>query len=210
MKKLFFTSGLFFAFFLCTNVKAQIAFSKEYGGAYNEDGRWMEQMPDSGFILTGGTTTYSNGQTDMWLVRTDAYGNTLWTKSIGGVAFDFANMVKPVPGGFVVCGVTNRTGSDDAIIVKTDLSGNTIWTTVLGDSGTQWFEGFILNSDGGYTAVGVNTGAGTHGFYDIYLVKLNSSGTVLWEKSIGGGSYEIGNSIQQTAVMVTWTVIFTS
>ena len=43
-------------------------------------------------------TTYSNGQTDIWLVRTDAYGNQLWQKSIGGAAFDFANMVKPVTG----------------------------------------------------------------------------------------------------------------
>ncbi len=181
------------------NVHAQIAFSKEYGGIYNEDGRWMEQMPDSGFILTGGTTTYSNGQTDIWLVRTDAYGNTLWTKSIGGTAFDFANMVKPVTGGFVICGVTNRNGSDDAIILKTDLSGNTLWTTVIGDANIQWFEGLVQTTDGGYTAVGVNTGSGTHGGYDIYLVTFNSAGTKLWEKNIGGGSYEIGNSIQQTA-----------
>lgn len=180
-------------------VKAQISFSKEYGGAYNEDGRWMEQMPDSGFILTGGTTTFSNGQTDIWLVRTDAYGNTLWTQSIGGTAFDFANMVKPVTGGFVICGVTNRNGSDDAIILKTDASGNTLWTTVIGDSNIQWFEGFVPTTDGGYTAVGVNTGSGTHGGYDIYLVKFNGSGVKQWEKSIGGGSYEIGNSIQQTA-----------
>lgn len=181
------------------SVNAQISFSKEYGGEFNEDGRWMEQMPDSGFIVTGGTTTYSNGQTDIWLVRTDAYGNTLWTKSIGGVDFDFANMVKPVTGGFVICGVTNRNGDDDAIILKTDLSGNTLWTTVLGGANIQWFEGFVANTDGGYTAVGVNTGAGTHGGYDIYLVKFDGVGTKLWEKNIGGGSYEIGNSIQQTA-----------
>jgi hypothetical protein len=158
----------------------------------------MEQMPDSGFILTGGTVTYSNGQTDMWLVRTDKYGNVMWTKSIGGTAFDFANMVKPVPGGFVLCGVTNRNGNDDAIIVKTDNNGNTVWTTVEGDSGTQWFEGLIPTRDGGYAAIGVNTGAGSHGFYDAWLVKFNGNGVRQWSKSIGGQSYEIGNSIQQT------------
>src|SRR5437868_4969495 len=98
---------------LLIGIKAegQIAFSKEYGGAFNEDGRWMEQMPDSGYILTGGTSTFSNGQTDIWLVRTDAFGNSLWQKSIGGSAFDFANMVKPVSNGLVICGVTNRNGS---------------------------------------------------------------------------------------------------
>ena len=51
--------------------KAQIAFSKKYGGVENEDGRWMEQMPDSGFILTGMTNTYSNGQQMFgWFVQT--------------------------------------------------------------------------------------------------------------------------------------------
>ena len=182
----------------CYEVNAQIAFSKQYGGAFNEDGRWMEQMSDSGFIMTGGTTTYSNGQTDIWLVRTDAYGNTMWTKSIGGAFFDFANMVKPLVDGFVICGVTNRNGNDDAILLKTDLQGNTIWTTVIGDAGIQWFEGVMPTSDGGFACVGVNT-SGTNGGYDIYLVKFDGGGNFLWQKNIGGQSYEIGNSIQQTA-----------
>lgn len=182
-----------------SNLSAQIAFSREYGGAYNEDGRWMEQMPDSGYIMTGGTSTFSNGQTDIWLVRTDPFGNTMWTKSIGGAAFDFANMVKPISGGLVICGVTNRNGDDDAIIIKTNLTGNTIWETVLGGSGIQWFEGVIQTSDGGFAAVGVNTGAGTHGTYDIWLVKFDANGVKLWDKNIGGQSYEIGNSIQETS-----------
>jgi hypothetical protein len=110
----------------------------------------------------------------------------MWTKSIGGTAFDFANMVKPVSNGFVICGVTNRNGNDDAIILKTDLSGNTQWTTVIGDSAIQWFEGLIPTTDGGFTAVGVNTGAGTHGTYDIYLVKFNAAGVKQWSRSIGG------------------------
>lgn len=87
MKK--FSLFLFFIITFCSlNSEAQIAFSREYGGAFNEDGRWVEQLPDSGYIMTGGTVTFSNGQTDMWLVRTDAYGNQLWQKSIGGAFFD--------------------------------------------------------------------------------------------------------------------------
>ena len=58
--------SIFFFVVLATTANAQIQFSKEYGGIYNEDGRWMEQLSDSGFIMTGGTSTYSNGQTDIW------------------------------------------------------------------------------------------------------------------------------------------------
>jgi hypothetical protein len=190
---------LILLFFVKFQSYSQIAFQTIYGGPLNEDGRWMEQMPDSGFILTGGTVSFSNGQTDMWLVRTDKYGNTMWNKSIGGTAFDFANMVKPVNGGFVLCGVTNRNGSDDAIIVKTDMNGNVINTDIEGDNNVQWYEGFIPTADGGYAAVGVNSGTGTNGFYDIYLVKYDANLVKQWEKSLGGQSYEIGNSIQQTA-----------
>lgn len=201
MKRKLLLPILFFVL-LVSGAKAQIQFSKEYGGAYNEDGRWMEQLPDSGFIMTGGTSTYSNGQTDIWLVRADAYGNQLWTKSIGGTQFDFANMVKytPVDNGFIICGLTNSYGGgdNDGWIVKTDANGNTLWSRTVGDAGIQELEAIVLTSDGGYAAVGVNYTTGT-AYYDILLVKLNSAGVVQWQKNIGGGGYEIGNSIQETA-----------
>lgn len=188
-------------FSITTGIKAQIQFSKEYGGAYNEDGRWMEQLPDSGYIMTGGTTTYSNGQTDIWLVRADAYGNQLWTKSIGGTGFEFANMVKPTTdGGFIICGMSNTSvaGQDDAYLIKTNASGVTQWQVIIADTGEAEFEGVIQTTDGGYACVGLNKTAGTQ-YYDVYLVKFNSSGAIQWQKNIGGQSYEIGNSIQQTS-----------
>ncbi len=194
--------SVFFFVILATSANAQIQFSKEYGGIYNDDGRWMEQLPDSGFIMTGGSSTYSNGQTDIWLVRADAYGNQLWTKSIGGTEFDFANMVKhtPVDNGFIICGLTNSYGGgdNDGWIVKTDENGNTLWSRTVGDAGIQELEAIILTSDGGYAALGVNYTTGT-AYYDMLLVKLNSAGVIQWQKNIGGGGFEIGNSIQETA-----------
>jgi hypothetical protein len=191
-----------FLVLLVTASNAQIQFTKEYGGQYNEDGRWMEQLPDSGYIMVGGTNTFSNGQTDFWLVRADAYGNELWTKSIGGTEFEFANMVKPTPvdNGFVICGFTNSygAGGNDGWIVKTDVNGNTLWSRTVGDAGLQEFEAIVLTSDGGYAAIGVNYTTGTQ-YYDILLVKLNSAGVIQWQKNIGGQGYEIGNSIQETA-----------
>ena len=85
MKNLFFSFGVMAALFFGKTASAQITFNTTYGGTYNEDGRWMEQTADSGFIMVGGTTTYSNGQTDIWLVKTDAYGNQQWQKSTDDV-----------------------------------------------------------------------------------------------------------------------------
>ena len=201
MKQFFSISFFLLLISLSFSGTAQIAFSKEYGGAYDEDGRWMEQLPDSGFILTGMTNTYSNGQADVWLVRTDAYGNTLWNKSFGGTQYDFGNMVKPTTdGGFIIAGFTgsNGSGGNDAWLIKTNSNGIQTWSKTLGDSGLQELEAVVQTSDGGYAAVGINYTAGTQ-YYDIYLVRLNSNGDSLWTKNIGGQSYEIGNSIQQTA-----------
>ena len=201
MKQLFSISLLSLLITLSFSGQAQIAFSKEYGGVYDEDGRWMEQMPDSGFILTGMTNTYSNGQADVWLVRTDAYGNTLWNKSFGGTQYDFGNMVKPTTdGGFIIAGFTgsNGSGGNDGWLIKTNANGIQTWSKTLGDSGLQELEAVVQTSDGGYAAVGINYTAGTQ-YYDIYLVRLDSNGDSLWTKNIGGQSYEIGNSIQQTA-----------
>lgn len=181
-------------------VQAQITFSKEYGGFYDEDGRWMEQTSDSGFVMVGGTETYSNGQSDIWLVRTDAYGNVLWNRSYGDTQFDFANMVRITSdGGFVIAGFTGSFGAvnNDGWIIKTDGSGNIQWTRMIGDNGIQEIEAIIQTTDGGYAALGYNQSTGTQ-WYDMWLIRLNANGTVRWQKNIGGQGYEIGNSLQQT------------
>jgi len=197
--------------FLCTLVSgiallfsfhssAQITFNNQYGGTEDEDGRWMEQTSDSGFIMVGGTTTYSVGGNDIWLVKTDAYGNQQWQKSKGGTDFDFANMVKVTSdGGYIIAGFTDSygAGDNDGWLVKTDANGNTQWTQTYGNSGLQEFEAVIQTADGGYACVGINNSNGT-GYVDIYLVKTNASGVQQWTKNFGGGAYEIGNSIQVT------------
>ena len=198
MKKSLFFLVPVIALFFCNKTSAQITFNNQYGGTYDEDGRWMEQTADSGFVMVGGTTTYSSGQSDIWMIKTDAYGNQQWQKSKGGTEFDFANMVrKTSDGGFIIAGLTTSygAGGDDGYLVKTDANGNTQWTQTYGDTGLQNFEAVVQTADGGYAAVGVTYTNGT-GYYDIYLVKTNSSGVMQWQRNLGGGSYEIGNSIQ--------------
>ncbi len=189
--------GLFIYFGFTTN--AQIVFSQEYGGSADEDGRWMEQMPDSGFIMVGGTETFSNGQSDAWLVRTDLYGNVLWTRSFGGSLFDFANMVKPTrDNGFIVAGFTaGPYGDNDAWIFKTNSAGGLLWSKTLADTGTQELEAIVQTTDGGFAAVGVDYSPTTN-YYDMLVVRYDTAGNTLWTKHLGGASFELGNSIQQT------------
>ena len=73
MKNFLCTLTLGFALLFSFPVSAQITFNNEYGGPDNEDGRWMEQTADSGFIMVGSTTSYGNGQNDFWLVKNRCY-----------------------------------------------------------------------------------------------------------------------------------------
>lgn len=179
--------------------QAQIVFSQEYGGAADEDGRWMEQMPDSGFIMVGGTETYSIGQSDVWMVRTDLYGNVLWSRSYGTALFDFANMVKPTrDGGFIVAGFTPGSyGDNDAWIFKTNSTGGLQWSKATADTGVQELEAIVQTTDGGFAAVGVDYSPTTN-YYDMLVVRYDSLGNTLWTQHLGGASFELGNSIQQT------------
>ncbi len=201
MKKLFLSLvGSAVLLFFGNPASAQITFNNQYGGAYDEEGRWMEQTADSGFIMVGATTTYSNGQNDIWLVKTDAYGNQQWQKSKGGTQYDFANMVKVTSdGGFIIAGFTNSygAGSNDGYLIKTDASGNTQWTQTYGDAGYQELRAIVQTADGGYACVGLNNSNGT-GYYDAWLIKTDANGVLQWQRNIGNGSYENGNSIQIT------------
>jgi len=201
MKKFISFSALLFLIIIGFSSKAQIVFTKEYGGVGNEDGRWIEQLADSGFIMIGRSDTYSNGQSDMWVVRTDASGNVMWTKSYGGTQFDFGNMIrKTSDGGFIMAGFTNTygVGGNDAWLVKTDGLGNIQWQKTFGNSYDQEFEAVVQTSDGGYAAIGITNQPGGATPADIYLVRVAANGDSIFSKNIGGGSGEIGNSIQQT------------
>lgn len=203
MKKILRFTILIFLLAIGSNSRAQIVFSQEYGGSANEDGRWMEQMPDSGFVMIGRSDTYSNGQSDIWVVRTDAYGNVMWSRSYGGTQFDFGNMIRITSdGGFIMAGFTNSygVGGNDAWLIKTDVLGNIQWQKTFGNSGDQEFEAVIQTSDGGYAAVGITdpdlNGSGQPA--DFFLVKVDANGDSLYSRNIGGASGEIGNSIQET------------
>lgn len=189
------------AFFSCLlfsiSLSGQIQFSREYGDINtDDDGRWMEQLPDSGFIITGGST--ASGSMDFRLIRTDSSGNVIWTKNLGGPGFDFANMVKPTrDNGFIVAGLTSTAGDVNGWIVKTDSAGNRIWSRTLGGTGTQEIKAIIPTIDGGYAAAGYNFSP-TSLYYDAWLIKLNATGTVQWQKNIGGRGYDRANAVQQT------------
>jgi len=182
-------------------VQAQVdtLWTKTFGGS-NTDGAFsVQQTADGGYIIVGYTESIGAGGSDIWLIKTDASGNTLWTKTFGGSDYDVGYSVNQTSDeGYIIVGNTNSFGASwsDVWLIKTDASGDTLWTKTYGGSGNDEPQSVQQTSDGGYIITGYTDSFGVGG--DVWLIKTNASGDTLWTKTFGGEYGEYGNSVQQT------------
>jgi len=208
-------------FLLGTLVFAQpsIVWQKCLGGSHSDSARSIQQTSDGGFIVAGwthsndGDVSGYHGYVDYWIVKLDSYGNIVWQKCLGGSGDDRAYSVQQTSdGGFIVAGyalsnsgdVSGNHGTYDYWVVKLDSSGNIVWQKCLG--GTLYDEAYSIQqtSDGGFIVAGYslsNDGdvIGNHGSADYWVVKLNSSGDIVWQKCLGGSNQDCARSVQQTS-----------
>jgi hypothetical protein len=193
-------SVVLFILLLVTFSQAQQRWQRAYGGTDYEEGRSVQQTSDGGYIVAGETSSFGAGLVDVYLIKTDASGDTLWTRTYGGTNSDYGYSVQQTQdGGYVVAGSTSSfgAGNGDVYLIKTNASGDTLWTRTYG--GTDYDNGYSARqtSDGGYIVAGATNSFGNGN--QVYLVKTNASGDTLWTRAYGGTDYEEGRSVQQTS-----------
>lgn len=156
----------------------------------------VQQTIDGGYIITG-----TFGDADVYLIKTDTNGDTLWTRIVGGAYWDFGVCVQQdtSTGEFIITGGTMSYGAGgwDAYLIKMNSNGDTLWTQTFG--GTELDVGYSVQqtSDGGYIVAGYTLSFGA-GSYDIYLIKTDSDGDILWTETFGGTGSDMSYSVQQT------------
>jgi len=175
--------------------------TRTYGGSSDEEAYSVQQTADGGYIVAGATQSYGAGNLDFYIVKTDASGDTQWTRTQGGSScHDIAYSVQQTTdGGYVAAGWTCSFGAGyaDFYLVKTDGSGNILWTRTYGDVWQDIAYSVQQTTDGGYVVAGSTHHYG--GGNDFYLVKTNSSGDPLWTRAYWGpGSWTVAYSVQQT------------
>ena len=143
---------------------------------------------DSGYVMVGSTSSFTNGTSDLYLVKTDWKGNTIWSRHFGGEGIENGTSVVETPDhGFLVGGFTNTTpgGDYDFYTVKCDSQGFAEWSKNYGGSDWDFLRSVAIASDSGYFFCGETYSFGNAGS-DIYLIRTNKNGDTLWTKTYGG------------------------
>lgn len=195
-----------------------IVWQKSIGGSSNDFANSIQTTSDGGYVFAGfsqsndGDVSGNQGYDDFWIVKLDHGGNMEWQKTLGGSDLDQAYAVHAAnDGGYIVAGNTQSNDGDilgyhgnyDAWIVKLDHGGNMEWQKPLGGNTPEDAYDVQLTSDGGYLMVGSATSnngdvSGIHGSYDAWVVKLNQSGLIEWQKTLGGTAKDVGFALTST------------
>ena len=178
-------------------------FHKYYGGVQEEYGYAFTETLDGGFVVCGRTFSSGVGGWDGYVIRLNADGDTLWTKSYGNIQYDEIQDIDITSdGGFIVTGHTWTTDwAGDIYLIKLDATGNIMWDQTYGGASGLSDKGYSVQEtlDGGYIISGTTESYGAGGD-DLYVIKTSSTGALQWTRTVGSsGTSEAGREIQQTS-----------
>ncbi len=163
----------------------------------------VQQTSDGGYIVAGWTGSFGGGWDDIFLIKTDANGNVQWAKTYGGIGTSHEraySVQQTSDGGYIVAGWTQSFGAGnwDIFLIKTDANGNVQWAKTYGGTAEDVAYSIQQTSDGGYIAAGHTASFGAGGT-DVFLIKTDANGDIIWAKTYGGTSTEVAFSVQQTS-----------
>jgi hypothetical protein len=177
-------------YLLKTDLAGNLAWTRTFGGQGTESGIGLCGTGDGGFLIAGGTNSSGNGEDDVYAVRADRDGESVWEKSYGGTNYDYSYSACRAgdSSGYVITGYTSSFGSgndSDVYLMKIDEKGKKLWEKQFGSKG--WDVGYSVAAvnDGGYIIAGYTASFGS-GKTDIYLIKTDSDGNCRWARTYGG------------------------
>jgi hypothetical protein len=168
--------------------------TRTYGGLYWDNASSICQTTDGGYIITGFTESFGILPRDIWLVKTDDRGDTLWTRTLGGPGEEYANCVRQTSDeGYIVAGQTTSFGAGayDLYLIKLNTSGDTLWTKTYGGVNSDNANDVRELANGGYILCGSTNN-------DAWIIKTDSLGNTLWNTSVDKSMAETAESVCET------------
>lgn len=192
-----------------------VLWENTYGGPYEDVGFSVCQTEDRGYAISGATKSFAISGIDFYLIKTDSLGDTLWTRVFNDTLDDRAfSLLQTRDGGYIMTGWSCLHfcgGFSNLLVVKTDTQGYEEWRKVIGGLSNDRAWAIAPTYGNGYIITGW-TDAFT-GNSDLYLVKLDSTGNVEWDRAYGGEGMDIGRCVIQNStdsgfVASGWTTSF--
>jgi hypothetical protein len=180
---------------------AHITFERTYGDTAYDHGRSVEQTRDGGYVIVGWTDSFGAVVTDVYLVKTDSLGDKLWSRTYGGEDTELGySIVETKDGGFVIAGDLRKpsSGVRDIYLIRTDSAGDTVWTRCYGGADRESGRSVRGTQDGGFIVAGYSSES-MWDDADVYLLKTDSLGEMIWTRTYGGEGNDAAYSVQQTS-----------
>jgi hypothetical protein len=188
---------------LKTDALGDSTWVKYYGGGFDDCGYSVNQTSDGGYIIAGTIRNSDTGSDtgDVYLIKTDSLGDSLWSKTYGGGRDDGGYAVQQTTdGGYIITGYTASFDVDSTYalyVIKTDADGDSIWARAFGTNGYDDYGYSVYQtSDGGYIVCGSTTHTDSiTDPLDVYLIKTDAVGNRIWNKTVGGKYIDCGHSV---------------
>lgn len=163
-----------------TDEEGNEQWQQTFGGTETEYAGDIKQTADGGYIIVGTTESYGSDYNKIWLIKTDEFGNELWSQLYGNFDNRGNSVIQTSDGGYIIAGATWITGNNnyfDALLIKTDANGNEEWSHTYGS--TFWDEAINIqqNENNEYLICGL------HGESQGWFFKTDSDGSMIWSQS---------------------------
>ncbi len=188
-------SGIHDIYLMKTDSLGNILWQQTYGGPFSERAASVKQLNDYGFVVVGTTRSFGAGGSDVYVIRTDSIGDTIWTRTYGDTSYDHGHNIIQTNDCFLIVGFTGSYGlNGDIYVLKIDSLGDTIWTKAYGGIAQDGGWDIVETPDGGFIIAGYTLSFGGW-LANVYIVKIDSLGDTLWTKAYGGNDNDEGFSI---------------
>ncbi len=204
--------------------EGNVEWQRTYGGSGDDQGRAIIQTVDGGYAITGpsksadGDGSNNEGQHDHWILKLDSQGTILWERSFGFAGHDHSrSIIQTEDGGFFIGGyldvdasnglgnetVSTKHGVGEFWAQKLDANGNLQWRRYFGGANNDRIFQVLQAHDGNYLLVGVSESTDfditdSNGSYDFWVIKIDTKGDMIWEKSYGGSGIDQGHAAVRT------------
>jgi hypothetical protein len=132
-----------------TDPSGNLEWAGTYGGSDEDEARDVLQLADGGYLVVGSTLSFGSGSSDVYVIRTDAHGDTIWTRTVGTSGSDQGNaVVAAIGGGFIIGGRSNSSGTFDHYLARLSPDGDTLWTRAIAGSNNEQTNALARLSDG--------------------------------------------------------------